>query len=78
MTGCRDMDKKHQKYPKNGGFPPFVTPKIVSKIGHCHFCTLMVPELHAKFQKKLMSSSILVLSKSVSEHKKQFHESFSF
>ena len=27
MTGCRDMDKKHQKYPKNGGFPPFVTPQ---------------------------------------------------
>ena len=23
MTGCRDMDKKNQKYPKNGGFPPF-------------------------------------------------------
>ena len=31
MTGCRDMDKKHQKYPQNGGFPPFVTPKIFSK-----------------------------------------------
>ena len=27
MTGCRDMDKKHQKYPKNGVFPPFVTPQ---------------------------------------------------
>ena len=23
MTECRDMDKKHQKYPQNGGFPPF-------------------------------------------------------
>ena len=31
MTGSRDMDKKHQKYPKNGGFPPFVTPKIFFK-----------------------------------------------
>ena len=31
MTGCRDMDKKHQKYPKNGGFPPFMTPKIFFK-----------------------------------------------
>ena len=31
MTGYRDMDKKHQKYPKNGGFPPFVTPKIFFK-----------------------------------------------
>ena len=31
MTGCRDMDKKHQKYPKNGGFPPFVTPRFFFK-----------------------------------------------
>merc|ERR1719494_225858 len=28
MTGCRDMDKKH---PKNGGFPPFVTPRFFFK-----------------------------------------------
>ena len=43
MTGCRDMDKKHQKYPKNGGFPPFVTPKdFFSQIGLGHFFTLMV------------------------------------
>ena len=28
MTGCRDMDKKHQKCLKNGCFPPFATPKI--------------------------------------------------
>ena len=27
MTGCRDMDKKHQKYPKNGDFPQSMTPK---------------------------------------------------
>ena len=31
MTGCRDMDKKHQKCPKNGAFPPFVTPMICFK-----------------------------------------------
>ena len=31
MTGCRDMDKKHQKYPQNGCFPPFVTPQIFFK-----------------------------------------------
>ena len=31
MTGCRDMDKKHQKYPKNGGFSPFVTPQYFFK-----------------------------------------------
>ena len=28
MTGCKNMVKKHQKYPQNGGFPPFVTPNI--------------------------------------------------
>ena len=34
MTGCRNVDKKHQKYPKNGFFPPFVTPQdFFSKIG---------------------------------------------
>ena len=27
MTGWRDMDKKHQKWPKNEGFPPFATPQ---------------------------------------------------
>ena len=27
MTGSRDMDKKHQKYPQNGFFPPFLTPQ---------------------------------------------------
>ena len=31
MTGCRDMDKKHQKCPQNGGFPPFATPEIFFK-----------------------------------------------
>ena len=31
MTGCRDMDKKHQKRPQNGVFPPFMTPKIFFK-----------------------------------------------
>ena len=30
MTGCRDMDKKHQKCPKNG-FSPFVIPKFFFK-----------------------------------------------
>ena len=31
MTGGRDVDKKHQIYPQNGGCPPFVTPKIFFK-----------------------------------------------
>ena len=28
MTVCRDMDKKHQKCPKNGFFPHLWPPKI--------------------------------------------------
>ena len=28
MTRCRDMDKKHRKYPKNGFFPHLWSPKI--------------------------------------------------
>ena len=28
MAGCKDMGKKLTKSPKNGVFPPFVTPKI--------------------------------------------------
>ena len=36
--------QKPQKCPKNGGFPPFATPQdFFSKIGLCHFCTLVVP-----------------------------------
>ena len=30
MTGCRDVDKKHQKCPQNGFFSPFVTPEDFS------------------------------------------------
>ena len=26
MTGCRDMDKKLQKWPQNGGFSPICDP----------------------------------------------------
>ena len=31
MTGSRDIDKKHQKCPKNVVFHPFLSPKILSK-----------------------------------------------
>ena len=48
MTGYRDMDKKHQKCPRNGGFPIFETPQDLKKIKLCHFCNLMEPQLHAK------------------------------
>ena len=43
------MDKKHQKYPQNGGFPQFVTPQnFFQKLGSV---TVM-----QKNQKKLMDS----------------------
>ena len=36
------MDKKHQKWSNNRGFPHLRPPKIFfSKIGLCHFCTLI-------------------------------------
>ena len=41
ITGCTDMDKKHQKCPQNGFFSPFPTPQdFFSKIVFCNFCTL--------------------------------------
>ena len=52
MTRCRDMDKKHQKFPKNGGFPPFATPPdFFSKIELCHFCTLWCTNFMQKIRK---------------------------
>ena len=55
MSGCRDVYKKLLKCPRNGGFPPFVTPQdFFSKIALCHFCTLMVLQLHAKKLEKTM------------------------
>ena len=62
MTGCRDMDKKHQKYPQNGGFPPFVTPQdFFSKIGLCHFCTFMVDLTSCKKLEKTDGRSLSYL-----------------
>ena len=52
MTGCRDMDKKHQKYPQNGFFPPFVTTKDFFLNQALSILYLMVPLLHAKNYKK--------------------------
>ena len=41
MTGSRYMDKKHQKYPQNGDFPPFVTPQdFFQKSGSVTFVPL--------------------------------------
>ena len=34
-------NKEHEAKVRRSGFSPFVTPKIFSKIGHCHLCTLM-------------------------------------
>ena len=41
MTGCRDMDKKHQKYPQNGVFPHLWPPKsFFQKSGSVTFVSL--------------------------------------
>ena len=54
MTGCRDMDKKHQKYPKNVVFPPFVTPQdFFQKSGSVTFVPLWCTNFMQKFRKIL-------------------------
>ena len=56
MTGCRDMDKKHQKCPKNGGYPPFVTPRdFFQKSGSVTIVPLWCPNFIQKTRKKLMN-----------------------
>ena len=51
------MTKKHKKCPKNGGCPPFVTPKaFFSKIGSVTFVPLWCPNFMQKIRKKLMDS----------------------
>ena len=51
MTGCRDIDQKHQKYPKNGVFPPFVTPQdFFSKAGSVTFVPLWCPNFLQKIR----------------------------
>ena len=42
MTGCRDMDKKHQKYPQCGDFTPF------QKSGSVNFVPLWCPNFMQK------------------------------
>ena len=54
MTGSRDMDQKHQEYPKIGVFPIYDPKDFFSEIGLCHFFTIMMTKCHAKYQKKLM------------------------
>ena len=52
MTGCRDMDKKHQKCPKNGGFPHLWPPKIFfQKSGSVTFVPLWCPNFMQKIRK---------------------------
>ena len=54
MTGCRDMDKKHQKYPQNGVFPPFVTPQeFFQKSGSVTFVPLWCTNFMQKIRKIL-------------------------
>ena len=46
--------QKHQKCPKNGGFPPFVTPKIFfQKSGSVTFILLWCPNFMQKIEKLL-------------------------
>ena len=49
------MDKKHQKCLQDGDFPAFVPPKTDLKIGLCHFCTLIVPQIHDRDYRKLIN-----------------------
>ena len=52
MTGCRDMDKKHQKYPKNGFFPHLWPPKIFfQKSGSVTIVPLWCPNFMQKIRK---------------------------
>ena len=52
------MDKKHQKCPKNGGFLPFVTPKIFfQKSGSVTFVTLWCSNFMQKIRKKQLTVS---------------------
>ena len=51
------MDKKHKNILK---IPPFVTLRHFSEIGLCHFCTLMLPELHAKKLEKTNGVSYIL------------------
>ena len=46
------MDKKHQKCPKNGDFPPFVTPQdFFLKLGPVTFVPLWRPNFMQKIWK---------------------------
>ena len=45
MTGCRDMDKKHKKYPKMG------PPRFFSKSGSVTFVPLQCPSIMQKLEK---------------------------
>ena len=52
------MDKKHQKYPKNGGFPLFVTPQdFFQKSGSVTFVPLWCTNFMQKFRKILRAVS---------------------
>ena len=52
MTGSRDMNKKHQKFPKNGVFPQFVTPQdFFQKSGSVTFVPSWCPNFMQKIEK---------------------------
>ena len=52
------MDKKHQKCPKNGGFPPFATPQdFFQKSGSVTFVPLWCTNFMQKIRKILRAVS---------------------
>ena len=52
ITGCRDMDKKHQKYPKSWGFPHLRPPQIfLQKSGSITFVPLWCSNFMQKIRK---------------------------
>ena len=51
ITGFRDMDKQHQKCPKNGGLPLFPLRFYSKKSGSVTFVPLWCPNFMQKIEK---------------------------
>ena len=62
MTGCRDMDKKHQKYPQKWGFSQICDPQdFFQKSGSVIFVLLWCPNFMQKIKKKTNGRSLRYL-----------------
>ena len=53
----------HLKQARSGKGPPRTEQDFYRKIGQCHFWALMVPRLHAKNQKKIMTQFWEIIEK---------------